>query len=589
MERNFKLILIIIIILIFLVATVGGILFFATDLLKSDEILFKKYLAQDIQNIAEVFDFKNEEMYIDYIKENDYTENTDIDLSYIENENDQEEIYNIKTESIKNNSDKSYYKSIKASYGTEELANIDLLRQNEVYGFRLTDLVQQFVSIENATMYYVVTNLGYNGNYFQEKMNFDEIRVNGLFNFSEEEIQKLKEDYFNVIFSDIDSKSYSSKNKVLITLYNQESITAKQYSLTISKTDLDKIYKKILNQAINDEIILSKLEKIDNEIKKIGFNEPQGESLKEKYVAKLTNINNSIEYLGQNEDKITFNVFQSKGKTYRVSMKTAINEYVLDLNTKNGTELSYKTITLTQEGEDISVYSLGKSVNDSRHFKYEDNNQNLDINFELSNRNNSITSTANLLYKNSEINQIKVDLSRVFDFSDKKEIPIKFEANKNIVLNNYESDDIDHIFNNLRQRIIKRLEEKQSVINTKMLNKISLWIDKKEDERIQEEKNINELKKQRFNNKFILYEGENIEFDTIKKLLNLAGNNMSDFELINNNKQIKIQIQPGIKNEDKANTIINSLSNNKNTYNVKMEYNEEGYINAIIISFYQKE
>lgn len=589
MERNFKLILIIIIILIFLVATVGGILFFATDLLKSDEILFKKYLAQDIQNIAEVFDFKNEEMYIDYIKENDYTENTDIDLSYIENENDQEEIYNIKTESIKNNSDKSYYKSIKASYGTEELANIDLLRQNEVYGFRLTDLVQQFVSIENATMYYVVTNLGYNGNYFQEKMNFDEIRVNGLFNFSEEEIQKLKEDYFNVIFSDIDSKSYSSKNKVLITLYNQESITAKQYSLTISKTDLDKIYKKILNQAINDEIILSKLEKIDNEIKKIGFNEPQGESLKEKYVAKLTNINNSIEYLGQNEDKITFNVFQSKGKTYRVSMKTAINEYVLDLNTKNGTELSYKTITLTQEGEDISVYSLGKSVNDSRHFKYEDNNQNLDINFELSNRNNSITSTANLLYKNSEINQIKVDLSRVFDFSDKKEIPIKFEANKNIVLNNYESDDIDHIFNSLRQRIIKRLEEKQSVINTKMLNKISLWIDKKEDERIQEEKNINELKKQRFNNKFILYEGENIEFDTIKKLLNLAGNNMSDFELINNNKQIKIQIQPGIKNEDKANTLITSLSNNKNTYNVKMEYNEEGYINAIIISFYQKE
>ena len=41
MERNFKLILIIIIILILLVATVGGILFFATDFLKSDVVLFK--------------------------------------------------------------------------------------------------------------------------------------------------------------------------------------------------------------------------------------------------------------------------------------------------------------------------------------------------------------------------------------------------------------------------------------------------------------------------------------------------------------------------------------------------------------------
>ena len=331
MERNLKLISIIIIVLIVLVAIIGSILFFATDLLKSDEILFKKYLAQDIQNIAEVFDFKNEEMYLDYIKENDYTENTDIDLSYIENENDQEEIYNIKTESINNSTDKSYYKNIKINYGAEELSNIELLRQNEIYGFRLSDLVQQFVSIENATMYYVVTNLGYNGNYFQEKMNIDELTFKELFDFSEEEIQKMKENYFNVIFSDINSKSYSSKNKALITLYNQDSITAKQYTLTLSKTDLDKIYKKVLNQAINDDIILSKLEKIDNEIKKIGFNEPQGESLKEKYISKLTEKYNSIEYLGQNEEMITFNVFQKKKKTYRVSMKTDINEYIIDL------------------------------------------------------------------------------------------------------------------------------------------------------------------------------------------------------------------------------------------------------------------
>ena len=585
MERNFKLISIIIIVLIVLVAIVGCILFFATDLLKSDEILFKKYLAQDIQNIAEVFDFKNEEMYLDYIKENDYTENTDIDLSYIENENDQEEIYNIKTESINNITDKSYYKNIKINYGSEELSNIELLRQNEIYGFRLSDLVQQFVSIENATMYYVVTNLGYNGNYFQEKMNIDELTFKELFYFSEEEIQKLKEDYFNVIFSDINSKSYSSKNKALITLYNQDSITAKQYTLTLSRTDLDKIYKKILNQALNDEIILSKLEKIDNEIKKIGFNEPQGESLKEKYISKLTEKYNSIEYLGQNEEMITFNVFQSKGKTYRVSMKTDINEYIIDLNTKNGTELSYKTVQLTQEGEDIFVYAFGKNADDSRHFIYEDNNQKLDIKQGFSNHENSITSTGELLYKSNDISQIKVDLNTNMDFSEKKDVPIKF--NKNIILNNYESDVIDSVFSNLRERIIKRLEEKQSVINTKMLNKITLWIDKKEEERISEEHNASELKKQRFNNKFILYEGENIEIETIKKLLDLAGNNMSDYKIIDN-KQIKIMVESGVKNQEKADRIMTILSNNDFNYNVNMEYNEEGYINAIMISIYKK-
>lgn len=585
MERNFKLISIIIIVLIVLVAIVGCILFFATDLLKSDEILFKKYLAQDIQNIAEVFDFKNEEMYLDYIKENDYTENTDIELSYIENENDQEEIYNIKTESINNTTDKAYYKNIKIKYGSEELSNIELLRQNEIYGFRLADLVQQFVSIENATMYYVVTNLGYNGNYFQEKMNIDELSFKELFDFSEEEIQKLKEDYFNVIFSDINSKSYSSKNKALITLYNQESITAKQYTLTLSRTDLDKIYKKILNQALNDEIILSKLEKIDNEIKKIGFNEPQGESLKEKYISKLTEKYNSIEYLGQNEEMITFNVFQLKGKTYRVSMKTDTNEYIIDLNTKGGTELSYKIVQLTQEGEDVFVYAFGKNADDSRHFIYEDNNQKLDIKQGFSNHENSITSTGELLYKSNDISQIKVNLNTNMDFSEKKDIPIKF--NKNIILNNYESDVIDSVFSNLRERIIKRLEEKQSIINTKMLNKITLWIDKKEEARISEEHNASELKKQRFNNKFILYEGENIEIETIKKLLDLAGNNMTDYKIIDN-KKIKIMIESGVKNQEKADKIMTILSNNEFNYNVNMEYNEEGYINAIMISIYKE-
>lgn len=588
MEKNIKLIIIILIVAMFLIAITGGILYFTTDLLKSDEKLFQKYISQNINNFANVFDVSTGEKYIDYIRKNDHTEKTEMSLSFLENENDQEEIYKINTEGIANNTEKALYENIKVDYGSEELTNIELLRQNEIYGFRLSNLVQQFVSIENATMYYVVSNLGYNGKYFQEKMSLEDFDFTGLFDFSEEELQALKENYFNIIFSDIDSKNYSSKNKVMITLNNEDSITTKQYILTLSKTDLDKIYKKILNQAINDQIILSKIEKIDNEIKEFGIIEPDGESLKERYITKLQSIYDSIEYLGQNDEMITFNVYQLNGITYRTSMKTNTSEYIIDLNNKNGTELSYKTIKLMQEGEATVVYTLGKQLDGSRHIAYIDDTQSCDIVFNIEDEENNITSTGSLLYKNTKISQLKIDSKSILDFSNKKQIETKYESNNNIILNNYESDVIDNLFTNLRSRIIKNLEEKQSIINTKLLNNILLWIDKQEVARKNEELNNLELKKQKFNNKFVLYEGENIDIETITKLIETAGKNMTDFQVING-KQIKILIQSGVKNEEKAKKIINALSNQKHTYNIKMEYSEDGYINAINISVYEKE
>lgn len=589
MEKKLKIIIILLIVAMFLIAIIGGILYFTTDLLKSKEALFQKYLFQNVQNIATVFDVSTGEKYIDYIRNNDYTENTEINFSYLETENDQEEIYKITAEGISNNSENAFYENIKASYGNEELANIELLRQNEVYGLRLSNLVQQFVSIENATMYYVVSNLGYNGTYFQEKINPDNVNFSGLFDLSEEEINTLREKYSNAIFSDIDSKSYSSKNNVTITLSNTESLeNAKQYTLTLSKTEVDKIYRKILNEAINDTIILSKLEKIDNEIKEFGIIVPEGESLKERYTKNLQEIYDSIEYTGQNSQMITFNVYQYKGTTYRTSMKTDAGEYIIDLNNKNGTELSYKTIKLTPEGEDVTLYTLGKQADGLRHIAYEDNDKSYDISLKTVSDENKITEAGSFLYKSKNINQIKIDLQTVFDFSNKKQIERKFEENNNILLNNFESDTIENIFVSLNNRIIKQIEDKKAIINTKLLNNISIWIDKKETERKNIELNNLELKKQKFNNKFVLYEGENTDIATVTKLLKTAGKNMTNFEVIDG-RHIKILIQSGVKNDEKAEQIINALSSQKYTYNIKMEYNEEGYINAIDISVYEKK
>ncbi len=585
MEKGVRLIIVILFVVMILVSIVGGVLYFTTDMLKSNETLFQKYIAQNIKNFANIADVSNEEKNIDYLRKNDYTKKSNIELSFLENEIDQEEIYNIAEEGITNNSENASYRNIKVSYASEDLANIELLKENDTYGFRLADLVQQFVSVKNASVAYFVSSLGYDGKYFQEKMNLESFDFSGLFDFSDEEVKTMKETYFKEIFSDIDKKSYTSKRNVLITLNNGESVTTKQYTLTLSKTDVDKIYKKILNQAIKDKIILDKLKHIDSEIKEAGFNEPK--SIEEMYTSKLQSIYDSIEYLGQNETKIIFNVYQQKGITLRTSVKTDSGEYIIDLNNKNGTELSYKTIQLTEQGEDTKVYSLGKGNGESRNFSYEDDKQNLSIELNTENLQNSISVNGKIVYKNEKINKLEANLKTDFDFSNKKQIETHFQENNNIILNDYEGDMINNITSQLKNMEINKLEEKRAKVNAKLLNNILLWVNEQEEKRIEEEKNNIELKKQRFNNKFLLYEGEELDFDTVQKMIQNVSQNMADYQVING-KQIKILIEQGSKNEEKANELANAITN-RYKYNIKMEYNEEGYISAIIVSIYEKE
>ena len=584
MEKGVRLIIVILIVAILLVAIVGGILYFTTDMLKSNEALFQKYVAQNIKNFANIADVSSEEKYIDYLRKNDYTEKSNIELSFLESENDQEEVYNIVEEGMINNSEKASHRNVKVSYASEDLANIELLKENDTYGFRLSDLVQQFVSVKNASVAYFVSSLGYDGKYFQEKMNFEGFDFSGLFDFSDEEIKTMREKYLKEIFSDIDKKSYTSKRNVLITLNNGESVTTKQYTLTLSKTDVDKIYKKVLNQAIKDQIIIDKLTHIDNELKEAGFNEPK--SLVEMYTTKLQSIYDSIEYSGQNETKILFNVYQQKGVTLRTSMKTDLGEYIIDLNNKNGTELSYKTIKLTEQGEDTKVFSLGKGNDESRNFSYKDDKQNFSIELKTENLENSISTVGKIAYTNEKINKLEANLKTEFDFSNKKQIETKFQENNNIVLNDYEGDMIRNIISQLKNMEINKLEEKRAKVNAKLLNNILLWVNEQEEKRIEEEKNNIELKKQRFNNKFLLYEGEELDYDTVTKMIQSVSQNMADYQVVNG-KQIKILIQQGSKNEEKANQLANAITN-KYKYNIKMEYNEEGYISAINVSIYEK-
>ena len=130
-DNKIKIIIIILIVLIFLVGIGGTVLYFTTDMLKSSKILFQKYIAQDMQNIVDVFEVSKEEQNIDLLRKSDYKEATNATLKYLEKENDEQEVYTIKEEGINKAQENSSYRNISMSYGDNVLMSVDLLSQND--------------------------------------------------------------------------------------------------------------------------------------------------------------------------------------------------------------------------------------------------------------------------------------------------------------------------------------------------------------------------------------------------------------------------------------------------------------------------
>ena len=60
-DNKIKIIIIILVILIFIVGIGGTALYFTTDLLKPNQLLFQKYMAQNIENFMEAYDLSKEE------------------------------------------------------------------------------------------------------------------------------------------------------------------------------------------------------------------------------------------------------------------------------------------------------------------------------------------------------------------------------------------------------------------------------------------------------------------------------------------------------------------------------------------------
>ena len=550
-----------------IVATIIGIIFYVlydkTDFGKSKEDLFKKYIVKNLDYFGEILDFSEDKEYIRRLVNEDYNEDTKITV----NSNNDEYVFNIKTN--KDSGANKFYSDINIMCDDEAVARVEFLEKDNKYSIRLSDVVKQFVAIKDENISDFMKNMGIDNDISINKLNV--VDITECFEFSDEEKKTLLKTYYSLAFQNLKKSNYSSQGNKIITLSNGSSVTTKAYILTLNQNEKDNLEKRVLNQLSQDEIILGKLDLLDNKIKEMGFEEI---SIKQKFLDSITEKLDSYEYTGQNDVTYKTTVYVLKGKTLRTTVEYNDKKIVLDVN---GSNMNLKYNTIVEDQEIVKTYDITKSLGE--------NGQEMSIIYSNGAEQYNIIRKAktdgvdiSLVCNSQEKEVLNLSINKNTKFAN-EDIQIEDE-DKIVVLNDYTPSEALGLIKNLNNRMNEHLNKVQEKVNSSGIKQYMEIVNNfiSSMERKQQANQNTEIT--RFNSQFELYKGEEVKVENVLELLKVGCENLKEYKV--NGNQIRLYIENGKDNTAKLEEIKSKI-NNKWTYIVSLGYDDSGCIQTVTL------
>lgn len=611
MPRKKRIVIIAISIILVMLIILGilGYLYLKTDAFKSKETLFAKYLAQNFNSI-EILKTESDSEIENMLNTNKYESQLEGTIEYTEdigtsNENKNSNINNVGIK-IKSNVDKvnNYdYKDISIENKDERLVGFKYLNEENLYGIKL-DGIQQFVSnnTENQTSDDSEIN--------SIKKLTSGIDINSILNFTEEEKQTLANTYVGIIQSNISKDKYYKQSNALITVNNKD-IQTNAYYIKITIEEYNNLYIKILQQITNDEIILSRIDLIENQIKEKDSNYNESETLREKFIK---SINDKIEEIKNNNignEEVKITVYENNMKTVRTSIEKTTEKLTIDMYNNSYIKIDRTKIGDTTEEEFIKIE---KNENQNIVFEYEQLQDNeiihdIQINYQQTLEDNKLDRTMQFTIANEKYKatlRIKDNTKIVQEFENQ----ITLE-NNNVKLDELQQEQKDRINQILNENIQQQLSNLFSKVSlqdyTTMLQNLSV-IEKKSVQ-LPTDGQVTDIERKRFNSQFEFFVSQDLTTDNIKELIKTAESNFDDMKILTKNGQIEelntekllstsqestdykktiseilIYLKQNSSNEEKQKDTLSYIENNKNNkYTVSIEYDENGLAKIIRI------
>ena len=422
-KKNKKILIILIILCIILILGITfSILYFATDLFKSNQELFLKYASKAFENSEDSFIGTDINEYFNKKEQTPY-QNQGTLTPNIYTQNGQEQFENVNNFDISytggiDNLNSRLKEDISLNYSNDSKMEFLYQKVGEQIGLQ-TDYVNSKYVVSTAEE---IPNLDADlGNVIEVLSKIQELKNIDL---SWEEIARIRDTYFNVLSSNLTEDNFVKVSSSDVT----------GYQLNITGDELKNITLKLLETLQNDTETLDKI----NEYLKV---QSSSNSITVNDIAKLIeDINNNQDILNKTV-KIT--VYVNGGNLNRLEIN--INENILDI-TKNKVD--------TNVGYNISFKGTGDNpVNILLNLNFTNitSNEGITEDYEFQIENNDITYNYKL---NNNINFQSA--SNMEDFSD----------DNAMILSNYDSAEVTSFISQVRQRIID--------VNKELMERIGL-------------------------------------------------------------------------------------------------------------------
>ena len=602
MKQSGNKVLVIILIIVAILAIAGGAfayVFFATDMLKSEQTLFAKYLTQNIEELTQITKIDKLEELKEKLKQNKHEET--ITVSYTEageNVAMGTTIIEIQKDPIEK---KEYGYISLETQEPEDTLKLEYMHDQDMYSLRFTNAVKQFLSIENSNLKEFARTLGMEEEMLErlpDSIDFENLPLNKLKLTEEEKNTEIKR-YVNAIYNNIPEEKYTKSKNTVITV-NGKTITTNAYILTLNMQDIKALTLKLLETLKQDEIILSKIETVNQmliDFDSEWYSEKLGTiSFKDEFVEAVQLL---IDELTADETtqegNIVITIYEQNRKTVRIKAEEGKLGYItldttevdgkkqIDFNytniDNNNTQLSYGITIVKENNNNITI---------KNNMVYGEEQENAEIGFELTeNRDNT---KLNIVLSNEEG---KVDFSRDINFINEIDYKVNLDSSNNIVLNQLSIEQMATIFTLAGEQIETEYLEvfemghivpliatagivaaPASGVITPLITTLSLYIVNQGQEAVGESE-LSELEAAQFNAAFLTYEGNKVSTAQVNALLNTVFQHNKQELASGENRYVSIIVNDGNSTlatiEDGSSTTVPTVSGG-NYYTVTCTY-----------------
>ena len=455
---------IVIIILLIVIAVGGVMLYLFTDLFKSNQTLFLKYIDQTMQSMKYEINEQTKDI-IEAQKENPYQIKGTLNFDYDGSENKQAEILKqikVELETNANGQEEKTYTKASALYQNQNLFNLEYANSNNIYALKSDEIVTAFIGVRNENLKVLAQKLG-----MQDNSNIPDsitpIDYEDLLNISEEEKQHISDTYLPVIVNNIEKSKYSKQSNIPITKEGVEYNTT-AYRVDLTSEDIANISVKLLETLKQDSITLNF---IATKAKILNLPEEytQVNNLTKQIDEQIKKIEDSEK---SPENGVSIVVYEEKGQTVLTEIIVKNNVkftlYASNTNQKNSIYVMAENLSTSNDYNTVEMQvtqtKTAKQTN-TEILVNKDNDKGLEI--YLTNEglpsDEKVTTTCEINYNDGNDKYI-ANYEQEINFNEENEI-ISLDNTNCAILNDYPTDQLSLLIVLIDQQI-------QNVMNQKM-------------------------------------------------------------------------------------------------------------------------